>query len=281
MASGQTTSGVAKLATGISMYYEVRGSGEPLILIMGTSADHSPWDAAAEVYASRYRVITFDQRGTGRTDRPARAESYTTATLAADVVALLDHLDAPLCHVSGMSLGSAVAQEVTIRHPHRVASLQLHATWGRTDEWLRRMFESLLYLTEQNDLSAYFRTDNMWITSAALLNEDQAAFASAEKAALEDSLAPTVTTLRGHLHADLHHDALDRLPQIEATTLITSGELDWQVPTRYGIQVKELISASQMVVFEGPRSSHNLFLEMGEDFHRLTLDFLRSSAFRA
>lgn len=277
--SDQVISGTVKLATGISMYHKVRGSGEPVILIMGTSADHTPWDATAEAYSNAYRVITFDQRGTGRSDRPSDPESYTTASLAGDVVALLDYLGITKCHVSGMSLGSAVAQELAIRHPLRVASLQLHATWARTDEWLRRMFESLLYLTERPDLTAYFRTDNMWITSASLLNEDPDAFAESEKAALSDPYAPNLVTLRGHLHADLTHDALDRLHQIKAPTLITSGELDWQVPTRYGVEVGRQISGSRFHLFKGPRSSHNLFMEMADEFDALTQAFLRSAHF--
>lgn len=267
------------LETGISMYHEVRGSGEPVILIMGTSADHTPWDATADAYSRNFRVVTFDQRGTGRSDRPVDPESYTTAILAGDVVALLDCLGITKCHVSGMSLGSAVAQEVAIRYPERVASLQLHATWGRTDVWLRRMFESLLYLTERPDLTAYFRTDNMWITSASLLNEDPDGFERSEQEALSDPYAPSLVTLRGHLHADLAHDALDRLHQIKAPTLITSGELDWQVPTRYGIEVSEKIAGSRFHLFKGPRSSHNLFMEMVDEFDALTQAFLRSAHF--
>lgn len=278
MRDREIVASTVELATGISMYYEVRGTGEPLILIMGTSADHTPWDAAAETYSSRYRVITFDQRGTGKTDRPIEPTSYTTASLAADVVALLDCLGIATCHVSGMSLGSAVAQEIALRYPERVVSLQLHATWGRTDEWLRRMFESLLYLVERPDLTAYFRTDNMWITSAGLLNEDSQAFAKIERAALSDPYAPTAITLRGHLHADLNHDTLDRLHQIRVPTLITSGEMDWQVPTRYCVEVNERVAGSYLHVFRGPRSSHNVFAEMGDEFLSLTLEFLAKHA---
>ena len=278
LSSQRITSGIAELSTGISMYYEIRGSGEPVILIMGTSADHSPWNATAEAYSSRYRVITFDQRGTGQTDRPLDPTSYTTRTMAADVSALLDYLRISVCHVSGMSLGSAVAQEVTLGDPGRVASLQLHATWGRTDEWLRRMFESLLFLTERPDLSAYFQTDNMWISSASLLNQDPQAFTEAERAALVDPHAPTVTTLRGHLHADLNHDALDRLERIKVPTLITSGEMDWQVPTRYCVEVHERIAGSRLNVFTGPQASHNLFSEMAAEFQALTLEFVAANA---
>lgn len=271
---GDATGTSARLSTGISMYYESRGDGDPLVLIMGSWADHSPWDPAAEVYSRSYRVITFDQRGTGRSDRPADPESYTVAGMADDVAALLDHLEVPVCHVAGMSLGSAIAQELALRHPGRLATLQLHATWGRTDEWMRRMFESLGYLLDRPDLEAFFRTDSMWISSASLLNEDPVALAAAERDMLSDPYGPTRVTVRGHLHADLGHDALDRLHQIHVPTLITSGELDWQVPMRYGVEVSERIDGSRFHLFKGPRASHNLFSEMADDFYGVTLEFL-------
>jgi len=260
------------------MYYESCGDGDPLVLIMGTGADHSPWDPAAEVYSRSYRVITFDQRGTGRSDRPADPESYTIKGMADDVAALLDYFELPVCHVAGMSMGSAIAQEIALRHPDRVATLQLHATWGRTDEWLRRMFESLGYLLDRPSLEAFVRTDNMWINSASLLNEDPVALAEGEHEMLRDPYAPTHITLRGHLHADLGHDTLGRLHQIRVPTLITSGELDWQVPMRYGLEVGERIPGSRFHLFKGARASHNLFSEIAGDFYRVTLKFLSANS---
>jgi pimeloyl-ACP methyl ester carboxylesterase len=118
----------------------------------------------------------------------------------------------------------------------------------------------------------------MWISSATLLNEDPVAFAEAEREMLSDPHAPTLVTLRGHLHADLGHDALDRLHGIRVPTLITSGEVDWQVPMRYGLEVSERIAGSRFHLFKGPRASHNLFSEMADDFYRLTLRFLQENS---
>lgn len=266
------------LSTGISMFYQTVGEGEPIVLIMGTGADHTPWDATAQAYAANFRVITFDQRGTGRTDRPEDPGSYSARGMADDVAALLDCLGVGVCHVSGMSLGSAIAQELAINHPDKVASLQLHCTWGRTDDWLRRVFESLQYLLERPTLDAYFHTDNVWIYSADFLNRDPRAMAAEEAQFLRDPYAPTHVTLRGHLHADLMHDSLDRLHNIKVPTLITSGEMDWQVPTRYGRAVHQEIAGSRLHVFQGSRSSHNAFFELAPEFNELTLRFLADTA---
>ncbi|MYA86613.1 MAG: alpha/beta fold hydrolase, partial [Acidimicrobiaceae bacterium] len=123
------------LPTGIEMYYQVEGTGDPLLLIMGTAADHTTWAAQVEAYRHRYTVITYDARGTGRSTHPADISEYSMRILADDAAALCDSLGVERAHVSGLSLGSATAQELAINHPGLVATLQLHCTWGRSDEW--------------------------------------------------------------------------------------------------------------------------------------------------
>ena len=130
------------LPTGIEMYYEVEGSGEPLLLIMGTAADHSSWSAQVAAYRDHYSVITYDARGTGQSTHPPDLDSYSMAILADDASALLDHLGIETAHVSGLSLGSATAQELAIKNPDQISSLQLHCTWGRSDEWFIRMIDT-------------------------------------------------------------------------------------------------------------------------------------------
>ena len=109
------------LATGIKMYYEIEGQGEPLLLIMGTAADHNTWSAQVSAYRNHYTVITYDARGTGQSTHPQGKEEYSMQILAEDAAALLDELDISRAHVSGLSLGSATAQELAINHPGKVA----------------------------------------------------------------------------------------------------------------------------------------------------------------
>ena len=100
------------LPTGVDVYYEIEGSGEPLLLIMGTAADHTTWAAQVEAYRDSYSVITYDARGTGQSSQPERIEDYSMRILADDAAALLTHLGVGRAHVSGLSLGSATAQEL-------------------------------------------------------------------------------------------------------------------------------------------------------------------------
>ena len=268
-----------ELPTGVGIHYESIGAGEPVLLIMGTGADHSLWDDTARAYAQRYRVITFDNRGTGQSDHPRDPEQYTMRLLAEDAASLLDALDIDRAHVSGLSLGSAVAQELAINHPGMVRSLQLHCTWGRTDAWLMRLFEGMRYPLEHDDMAMFVRIAFMWVMSPARLNDKPAEVAEIERAYLEENPhPPSKDGLIGHLHADLTHDTLDRLNMIQAPCLISSGEMDWQVPTRYGREVQERIAGSSLHVFKGPYSSHMAFTEMANEFNQVTLDFLSNHA---
>jgi pimeloyl-ACP methyl ester carboxylesterase len=264
---------VASLPTGVSLYWEERGAGEPVLIVAGTGGDHSLWDATAELWAIRHRVITYDNRGTGQSDRPSDPESYSARVLADDAAALLDAIGIERAHVAGHSLGAAIAQELAINHPEKVASLQLHCTWGRTDAWLDRLFRSMAYPVERGDLAAFAVQAFMWVLSPT----EQVA--EIEAAYLANP--PSREALLGHLHADRTHDALARLGEITAPTLITSGELDWQIPTRYGEEVQWWIPGSRLHVFEGPLSSHCTFLELPDEFTKVALEFLTEQRGRA
>lgn len=266
----------ASLPTGIDMYYEIDGSGDPLLLIMGTAADHSTWAGQVSAYRDHYTVITYDARGTGQTTRPSDPESYSMTVLGDDAAALLDHVGVDRAHVSGLSLGSATAQELTINHPEKVASVQLHCTWGRSDEWFIRMIDTNELPVLHGDYTMYIRTALLWVASPQFINERPDEVAAFERGfILDNPYPPSREGMMGHFHADRTHDTLDRLHQISVPTLITSGEVDWQVPTRYGLEVQRRIPGSTMHVFTGPASSHIAFYEMMDEWNAFTLGWLK------
>ena len=270
---------IASLPTGIDVYYEVEGSGDPLLLIMGTAADHTTWSAQVEAYRDGYAVITYDARGTGQSSHPAEPESYSMRILADDAAALLDHLGIARAHVSGLSLGSATAQELAINHPEKVATLQLHCTWGGSDEWFNRMIDTNEFCIVHDDPEMYIRTALLWVASPTFINDQSDDVEAFERAfILENPHPPSKEGMLGHFHADKTHDALDRLSVISVPTLITSGDVDWQVPTRYGLEVQRRIPGSTMHVFTGPHSSHIAFYEMADEWNAFTRGWLDRQA---
>jgi pimeloyl-ACP methyl ester carboxylesterase len=106
---------------GINLYYEIHGSGRPLVLLHGGLGATEMFGPALVRLAEGHRVIGVDLQGHGRTadvDRPMRLE-----TLADDILALLDHLELPQVDAVGYSLGGGVAFQLAVRHPERVRKL--------------------------------------------------------------------------------------------------------------------------------------------------------------
>jgi len=263
---------IAKLKNGLEIHYEEQGRGEPLLLIMGTGADHRFWSAQVPAYAERYRTIVFDSRGVGGSSVPPDPLTCSMAAMADDAAQLLDCLKIDRAHISGLSLGSTVAQELALRHPAKVKTAQLHGTWGRSDEWFIRMIETLEEPVKHGDMKAFIRYALMWITSPTFLAESRDAVRGMEEAFLAEP--PDPKGVLGHIHADKTHDALDRLGKIKCPVLVTAGEMDVQVPPRYGSAVAERIPGARYHLFKGSHASHLACVEMADEFNRVTLDWL-------
>jgi pimeloyl-ACP methyl ester carboxylesterase len=105
---------------------EERGSGFPVLLIMGLGYGRWCWEPLVDPLAERYRVLWYDNRGIGESDRPDGP--YTAAQLAEDALQVLDEHGIERAHVVGTSLGGMVAQELALDHPERVAKLALLCT---------------------------------------------------------------------------------------------------------------------------------------------------------
>jgi pimeloyl-ACP methyl ester carboxylesterase len=111
---------------GINLYYELHGSGEPLVLIPGIGYGGWMWHKMIPGLAEHFQVISIDNRGVGQSDRPAGP--YTAQMLAADVVGMLDDFSLPKAHIMGHSMGGFIAQALAIDYPERVDKLILSAT---------------------------------------------------------------------------------------------------------------------------------------------------------
>src|SRR4029079_1663466 len=121
-----SASGTARPDLYTELYWESTGEGPPLLLVMGMGLSGGAWWRTVETLSRDYRVITFDNRGVGRSR--GLTPAYTTEALADDAVAVLDALAIEQANIYGLSLGGMVAQQIALRHPRRVRSLVLGAT---------------------------------------------------------------------------------------------------------------------------------------------------------
>ncbi|MEV6814108.1 alpha/beta fold hydrolase, partial [Micromonospora sp. NPDC051296] len=118
---------------GIRLNYEVSGSGEPVVMVMGTGSGRRVWQLhqVPALTAAGYQVITFDNRGIPPSDECA--DGFAVADLVGDLAGLIEHLGLGACRVVGTSLGAQVAQELALARPGLVTQAVLIATRGRTD----------------------------------------------------------------------------------------------------------------------------------------------------
>ncbi len=108
------------------IWWDQRGTGDPVLLIMGHAYGADMWHRTAPELAASYRVIRFDNRGAGRSSDPPGP--YPVPLMAEDALAVLDAAGAASAHVHGVSLGGAIALQLALDHPGRVRSLILGCT---------------------------------------------------------------------------------------------------------------------------------------------------------
>ena len=121
----------------VRCYYEVRGRGDPLLLVPGLGGTCRMWDSVAPLLADKFSVITFDNRGLGQS--LARQPARNLRHLAADMVELLDHLQLDRVHVLGLSLGGIIAQRFAMDHGPRIDRLVLISCSDQFTPYLRQI----------------------------------------------------------------------------------------------------------------------------------------------
>ena len=263
---------------GVRLEVTEQGQGEPLLLICGTSQSHRLWAPLLPALTAEYHVISYDHRGIGNSGRTGGPISM--ASLAEDAAALLGELSFDRAHVLGWSLGSTVAQELALAHPERVASLVLAATWGRTNAFQASVFTGL---------SHPWRTGHREVALAALgIAYSPELLDSPEFLPMMQQLEPLfpstpsqMATVAEQWDADIAHDALDRLDQITAPTLVVSGTQDLLTPPDQGRAVADRIPGARFELVTGPGSSHALLMERPQEFTDLVLDHLSTNPLSA
>ena len=258
----------AQLETGIKMYYKVKGSGQPLVLLMGTGFDHSGWDNQIEEYSKYFKCIVFDNRGVGKTE--GSDSCFSTSLMAEDVLSLLDSLDIRKAHFSGISLGSCVAQEIVIKRPNIAYSLQLHGTWASTEGYAGRKFEAQINLLKKLEMREFYEINVLWFLTPNFMRENPSSVENMIESAVKKN--HNKKFLIAQYLADLQHNSINRLSQISVPTLITVGSFDLATPVQYALQVRNEISESEMVVWENGGHLHNI--ENPKEFNMKTLEFM-------
>jgi len=147
-AQQKPTTGYAPV-NGLSMYYEVHGGGEPVVLLHGAFMTiTNNWDGWISELSRTRKVIAVEMQAHGRTADIPR--DFTDENLADDVAALLKHLKIARADLIGYSMGGAVAMQVAIRHPDNVRRAVIISSTFRSDGMIPEALESIPKLTAED-----------------------------------------------------------------------------------------------------------------------------------
>jgi len=258
----------------IALYYEEQGSGEPLILIPYTSADHACYAFQVGEYSKNFTCFSLDLRGTGESDKPP--DAYTTETLADDVAAFMQAARIPKAHIMGLSLGAAVGIWLASKYPDKVLSLGLHSGWPKTDAFIRTVVEGWQLAARgiQNMQDVVIQVIFPWCFTPELYAR-QPDYVRSLADFVRSRPAQSVESFLQQTGAVLNHDAIGQLQKIKAPTQVTFGGRDALTSIRFA-DVLSSIRNSELSVFEG--CSHATIYENVPEFNQRTLEFLRQHA---
>jgi pimeloyl-ACP methyl ester carboxylesterase len=244
------------------LWVERNGDGPDVLLIAGLGDPAEAWQAQLDGLADRYRLTAFDNRGAGRT--PLAAGPLSAAVMADDAAALLQALEVPSGDIAGFSMGSAIAQELALRHPELVRSLVLVSTYARPDALFRSQLDFWRWLPEAAPSErAFYEAFFTWVYTPRA--HDDGTVDQIVEEALAFPHQQSVEAFQAQVDVCLTHDTVDRLPQITAPTLVLAGELDVILPPRLGRVVADAIPNAAFDVMPG--EAHQPFQEVADDFN--------------
>jgi len=251
---------------GISTYYELTGAGPWLTFSHSLATDVSMWQAQVSEYSKRFRVLTYETRGHGRTSAPEGP--YNLQMLADDLKALLDGLGIKQTHYVGLSMGGMIGQTFALKYPGMLSSMVLADTTSRYGPeaealWAARIKTAL----EQGMEPLVEPTLGRWLTEPF-------------RAAHPDQVSRVGAMIRrtpvagyvGCCHALPKINVTARLKEIRAPILVICGEQDMGTPVAMAEEIHRNAPGSELAIIPG--AAHLSNLEQPEKFNQAVAGFL-------
>ncbi|HEY4267645.1 MAG TPA: alpha/beta fold hydrolase [Galbitalea sp.] len=257
---------------GITVNYAVDGEGpETVLLINGLADDLETWGYQVPALVDAgYRVVRFDNRGIGKTDKPVGP--YSTDIMADDAKALADELGLTRYHVMGVSMGGMIAQRFALKYPDVVQSLTLASTYAAPGPLCTRMFSMWADTAPVLGVPMVMRDVTLWAFTLDFFRTR------------EDELREFETAMRymdqpvyaylAQLAVIQNHDETANLGSLTMPTLVLTGENDILIPTALSHDLHELIPGSAWRTTPG---GHGCIWEYPDEFNTAFVDFLREN----
>ena len=253
------------------IHYEVTGrvGRTPVLMIQGLGASKNAWNLQRIAMATRFRIISFDNRGAGRSDKPT--EPFTLEQMADDAIAVLDAAGIETAHVVGASMGGVISQIVAVKYPQRVRSLTLVCTACRNHPWRQELLQSWAKTAEEKGMIEVGKEAAQWVMSPRSFRRLVPAFTWMGPLAALRPRHSFVSQINAIL--DTREDLVDQLSTITAPTMVIVGNQDILTPRGDSEEIAERIPNAELVVISG--AAHGLMMEHSSTFNKILIEFLQ------
>ncbi|KAA0235045.1 MAG: alpha/beta fold hydrolase [Actinobacteria bacterium] len=261
--------GTTEAADGTRIHFRQigRSDAEPLLMIQGLGTDSRGWVMQTLAFGSRFHCVAPDNRGVGRSDKPAGP--YRLEQMADDAIAVLDELGIESAHVMGASMGGVIAQMIAVLHPERVRSLVLSCTACSHHDWRRELFDEWATMALSQGMRPFITRNLRWLMGNRSLRRLQPVY---------HFVGPIAVTVPVHSFAAQVYALLDqddsiklRLGEIDVPTLIVVGSQDVLTPVGDSEEIAARIRGSRLAVIRG--AAHGVMFENFRLFNQTVLSF--------
>jgi 3-oxoadipate enol-lactonase len=258
---------------GVTINYKLEGEGpETVVLVNGLADDLESWGyQTPALLDAGFRVLSFDNRGVGESDKPAGP--YTTRLLAQDTKALVDSLGLSGFHLLGVSMGGMIVQEYALAYPGDIRSLVPACTYAAPGPFCSRMFALWEEMAQVMGLKSVMQDVTLWAFTQEFFETRPDDLAEFEEAMA--TLPMPIDAYLAQLSSIQTHDASDRLGQITAPTTVIAGEVDILIPVHLSRRLHEGIGGSEWVTVPG---GHACIWEQPEPFNDAVIAHVRKHA---
>ena len=218
--------------TADGLYWEVHdgpADAPSVILSAGLGGSAAFWSPQMQVLTDRFRIVLYDHRGTGRSDRSLKPD-HSVAGMAEDIVTVLDITDTPRAHVVGHAAGGNAGLQLTLDNPERLDRLVVVNGWSRPDPHVARCLGARKRLLEAFGPAAYVEAQALFLYPPDWISQNDAALRVSDAHHVENFPRPDVMLTR--IGALLAFDIDDRLSEIPHPVLVSASADDMLVPPR-------------------------------------------------
>jgi 3-oxoadipate enol-lactonase len=257
----------------IQIYYEIHGNGKPLLLINGYGSNSGHWFAILEKLAKEHQVIIFDNRGTGRSDKPNIP--YTAEMMTGDINGLLDAIGIGATNVFGVSMGGMIAQEFALNYPDRLRNLILGCTSCGAPNAIPATPEAIAFLFNPeianlpNEEKALASIPWMW--NQDFIDNHPDAVKRYLAVTTEHPTPPHSYTCQANFI--MAFNSYDRLPELKMPTLVIRGSQDRLIPPENSKILASRIANAELAMIEN--AGHGFFTDSADESSKIILRFLR------